>query len=120
FKDTAHSVIMLLPDKATQILLFKQRLMQFNSTYYSNATFSISTMLFNSEKQALVVHGFNSADQSVSYYKNINSETTLFTEPLNKQVIDIWPIADHNIKVFYKRKSINQLQEHLNTHYLRL
>ena len=120
FKDTAHSVIMLLPDKATQILLFKQRLMQFNSTYYSNATFSISTMLFNSEKQALVVHGFNSADQSVSYYKNINSETTLFTEPLNKQVIDIWPIADHNIKVFYKRKSINQLQEHFNTHYLRL
>lgn len=120
FNDTAHSVIILVPDKSTQMLVFKQRLMQFNSTYYSNSTFSISTMLFNSEKQALVVHGFSSAEHSVSYFKNINTETALFAEPINKQVVDIWPIADHNIKVFYKHKRISQLQEHFNRYYLRL
>ena len=120
FKDTLHSVLVLIPDQAAQIVQFKQRLSQFNAVYYANSSFQISSSLFNSKQQAILIKGFTNAETALAYYKNLNSDTDVFLPPLNKQSIDLWPISDLNLKILFKRKNIAQLQELFLKHYMTL
>ena len=120
FKDTLHSVLVLIPDQAAQIVQFKQRLSQFNAVYYANSSFQISSSLFNSKQQAILIKGFINAETALAYYKNLNSDTDVFLPPLNKQSIDLWPISDLNLKILFKRKNIAQLQELFLKHYMTL
>jgi tetratricopeptide (TPR) repeat protein len=104
--DADHFLIAIVPDDPKIADSFKLRLNTFNNTYYSTKTFNLTSNLFGSNKQLVVLKTFASAKEVMSYYENLIKDPELFKDEVKKEMIEIYPILGNNLPLLYKKKNV--------------
>lgn len=105
--DAEHFIIAIVPDDPKIADSFKIRLNTFNNTYYSSKTFNLTSNLFGTNKQLVVLKTFSSAKEVMGYYENLIKDPDLFKEEVKKEMIEIYPILGNNLPFLYKKKNID-------------
>ena len=103
--DATHFIIAFTPDDPKIADVFKTRLGTFNTTYYSEKPFEISSTLFG-KKQLVIVKSFSNAKDAIEYYDNLIADPELFKGEVKKELIDVFPINAENVPFLYKTKNI--------------
>lgn len=111
-----HIIIAVLPDDSKLVNEFKANLAVFNSKYYSNKVFEISSNLFGSN-QMVVVKPFTDAKDSGPYFDNLVKDKDVFNGNIKKENLSIFPLASENLPYLYKRKSIEGYKQFYDDHY---
>jgi tetratricopeptide (TPR) repeat protein len=104
--DADHFLIAIVPDDPKIADSFKIRLNTFNNTYYSSKTFNLTSNLFGSNKQLVVLKTFASAKEVMTYYENLIKDPDLFKDEVKKEMIEIYPILGSNLPLLYKKKNV--------------
>lgn len=104
--DAEHFIIAIVPDDPKIADSFKIRLNTFNNTYYSSKTFNLTSNLFGTSKQLVVLKTFASAKEVMSYYENVIKDPDIFKEEVKKEMIEIYPILGNNLPFLYKKKNV--------------
>jgi hypothetical protein len=104
--DADHFLIAIVPDDPKIADGFKIRLNTFNNTYYSSKTFNLTSNLFGSNKQLIVLKTFASAKEVTTYYENLLKDPELFKEEVKKEMVEIYPILGSNLPLLYRKKNV--------------
>lgn len=104
--DADHFIIAIVPDDPKISESFKIRVNTFNNTYYSSKTFNLTSNLFGTSKQLVVLKTFASAKEVMSYYENLIKDPELFKDEVKKEMVEIYPILGTNLPFLYKKKNI--------------
>jgi len=104
--DAAHFIIAVVPDDPKVADVFKTRVGSFNSTYYSEKTFEITSNLFGKNKQLVVIKSFANAKEAIDYQDNLAADTEVFKGDVKKELVDLFPILSDNVPFFYKTKNV--------------
>ncbi|MDP1801815.1 MAG: tetratricopeptide repeat protein, partial [Bacteroidota bacterium] len=104
--DAEHFIIAIVPDDPKIADSFKIRLNTFNNTYYSTKTFNLTSNLFGTSKQLVILKTFASAKEVMSYYENVIKDPDIFKEEVKKEMVEIYPILANNLPFLYKKKNI--------------
>jgi tetratricopeptide (TPR) repeat protein len=104
--DADHFLIAIVPDDPKIADGFKIRLNTFNNTYYSSKTFNLTSNLFGSNKQLIVLKTFASAKEVTTYYENLLKDPELFKEEVKKEMVEIYPILGSNLPRLYRKKNV--------------
>jgi hypothetical protein len=99
---------------------FKTNLNTFNSTYYSNKIFEVSSNLFGSDRQIVILKTFTNAKEVATYFDNLIKDKDLFKGNLKKENIEIFPISAENVPFLYKKKNFTAYKQFYNDHYKNL
>ncbi len=105
--DADHFIIAIVPDDPKIAESFKIRLNTFNNTYYSSKTFNLTSNLFGTGKQLVVLKTFASAKEVMGYYENLIKDPEIFKEEVKKEMVEIYPILGNNLPFLYKKKNID-------------
>ena len=104
--DAEHFIIAIVPDDSKIADPFKLRLNTFNTTYYSSKTFNLTSSLFNSNTQLVILKSFENASEASTYYTNLIKDADVFKDEVKKELIEIYPILGNNLPYLYKKKNI--------------
>ena len=104
--DAEHFIIAIVPDDSKIADPFKLRLNTFNTTYYSSKTFNLTSSLFNSNTQLVILKSFENASEATTYYTNLIKDADVFKDEVKKELIEIYPILGNNLPYLYKKKNI--------------
>lgn len=104
--DAEHFIIAIVPDDSKIADPFKLRINTFNTTYYSSKTFNLTSSLFNSNTQLVILKSFENASEATTYYTNLIKDTDVFKDEVKKELIEIYPILGNNLPYLYKKKNI--------------
>ena len=117
--DSPHFIIVVMPDDSKLVNEFKTNLNAFNSKFYSNRTFEISSSLFGSS-QLVTLKTFANAKEAAPYFDNLLKDKDVFKGDLKKENMSIYPLASENLPYLYKRKSIDGYKQFFDDHYKNL
>lgn len=115
--DTEHFVIVLAADDPKVVNPFKTAIDDFNRQYYSNKSFSISSNLFATTSQMIIVKSFVDAKEAVGYVENLKSDTKIYAGNLKKELFTFLVISAQNLPMFYKKADVNAYQSFYNEAY---
>lgn len=118
--ESEHFIIVITPDDAKIAEGFKTNLALFNTTYYSEKKFDVSSNLFGTNKQLVIIKSFPDAKAAMSYADNVNGDPDVFKGDVKKEVIDIFPILPGNLPLLYKSKEVEAYRTFYNDTYKRL
>ncbi len=118
--DTPHFIIAIVPDDPKVADAFKTRVGNFNTVYYSEKSFDISSNLFGKNKQLVVIKSFANAKDAIDYYDNLIADTEVFKGDVKKELIDIFPILSENVPFFYKTKNVEGYRQFYQENYRKL
>lgn len=104
--DAEHFIIAIVPDDSKIADPFKLRLNTFNTTFYSSKTFNLTSSLFNSNTQLVILKSFENASEASTYYTNLIKDADVFKDEVKKELIEIYPILGNNLPYLYKKKNI--------------
>lgn len=105
--DAEHFVLIIAPDDPKIANPYKTGIDEFNRTYYSNKNFSITSNLFASAQQMIVVKTFPNAREAYAYLENLKSDTKLYSGSVKKEALQFFIISSENLPVFYKKGNTN-------------
>jgi tetratricopeptide (TPR) repeat protein len=115
--DHEHYLIAVLPDQVKMVDGFKSNLNAFNSTYYVDKKFELSSNLFGADKQLVILKSFANAKDAVSYYENLIKDVDVFKGEVIKEQITISPIHTDNLPPFYKAKNVADYKKFFEDNY---
>ncbi len=118
--EAQHFIIASIIDDPNLVSEFKTNLNTFNSTYYSNKTFEVSSNLFGSDRQIVILKTFTNAKEVATYFDNLIKDKDLFKGNLKKENIEIFPISAENVPFLYKKKNFTAYKQFYNDHYKNL
>jgi TolA-binding protein len=101
-----HFIIALVPDDPKVANTFKTRIGNFNSVYYSEQSFDLSSSLFGKDKQLVVLKSFPTAKASIEYFDNLMADPDMFKGDVKKDLIQAFPILGDNLPYLYKTKNV--------------
>ncbi|PBQ33639.1 hypothetical protein CNR22_18270 [Sphingobacteriaceae bacterium] len=104
--DSQHFIIAVAPDDPKIADVLKTRIGNFNSTYYSDKSFDMTSNLFGTNKQLIVLKTFANAKDAIAYHDNLVADTEVFKGAVKKDQIDVFPILAGNLPFFYKSKNV--------------
>ena len=104
--DGPHFVIAAIPDVPKLADEFKTRIGNFNSIYYSEKSFNVSSSLFGAKKQLIVIKSYANAKEVIEYYDNFMADTEIFKGDIKKEEFAVFPILSDNLPILYKSKNI--------------
>ncbi len=104
--DAEHFIIAIVPDDSKIADPFKLRLNTFNTTYYSSKTFNLTSSLFNSNTQLVILKSFENGSEATTYYTNLMKDPDVFKDEVKKELLEIYPILGNNLPYLYKKKNI--------------
>ena len=104
--DADHFLIAIVPDDPKIAESFKIRMNTFNNTYYSTKTFNLTSNLFGTNKQLVVLKTFANAKEVMNYYENLIKDPELFKDEVKKEMIEIYPILGNNLPYLYKKRNV--------------
>ncbi|WP_317896536.1 type IX secretion system periplasmic lipoprotein PorW/SprE [Aurantibacillus circumpalustris] len=102
-----HFIIAVTPDNPKIADEFKTRIGNFNGTYYSEKSFNVSSSLFGSKKQLIVIKSFGDAKIATEYYENFNADPDIFKGDVKRELFSVFPILSDNLPILYKSKNID-------------
>lgn len=100
-----HFIMAVTPDDPKIVDGFKANMGTFNSTYYSEKKFEITSNLFGDGKQLILIKTFANAKEAVNYYDNLQSDPQVFKGDVKKEQLIVVPILKDNLPLFYKKKN---------------
>ena len=104
--DAEHFIVAITPDDSRLTEAFKLNIGNFNNVYYTDKKFSISSNLFGTTKQMIVVKSFANAKEAVNYYENLYADPDVFKGDVKKELIQLLPITADNLPFLYKKKNM--------------
>lgn len=108
--DSEHFVLIVSPDDPKIANPYKLAIDGFNTTYYSNKNFSITSNLFATARQMILVKTFDNGREAYSYLENLKSENALYKGDVKKEAFTFFIISKENLPVFYKKANVNSYQ----------
>lgn len=115
-----HFIMAIAPDNPKVVDPFKLRLGNFNNTYYSDKVFDVSSSLFGTGKQLVILKSFSNARDAIAYYENLVADPEVFKGDVKKEQIDIFPILADNLPFFYKSKNLEGYRTFYQENYRKL
>lgn len=115
-----HFIIAVAADDEKMLNEFKTRLNTFNAKYYSDREFNISSNLFGSGKQIVILKSFATAKEAGSYYDNFIRDKDVFKDDVKAQSFTILPILGDNVPYLYKTKNIEGYKHFHDDNYKKL
>jgi hypothetical protein len=114
---TQHFIIIICPDDPVVSYPFKTSLGEFNNSYYNSANLAVSSSLFGTSDQLVIVKSFKNAEESMNYLSNLSNDKTVFSGKVKRELFTILAISDDNLPVFYKKKKISFYKPFFDDHY---
>jgi tetratricopeptide (TPR) repeat protein len=105
--DAAHFILVISPDDPKIANPFKTAVDEFNRTFYANKEFSISSNLFATNQQMIIVKSFTNARDANSYLENMKNDAKIFSGGIKKETFSFFTISAENLPVFYKKANVN-------------
>jgi len=115
--DTPHYIIGVSQDDPQIVEAFKTNLNVFNTKYYSNKTFELTSSLFGATRQLVILKTFTNAQEAILFYDNLLKDKDVFSGIVKKENIDILPISADNLLFFYKKKNVTDYKAYYNEAY---
>jgi tetratricopeptide (TPR) repeat protein len=104
--ESTHFLVAVMPDNNKAVTEFKANLGSFNTTYYSGKSFDMSSNLFGSNRQMVILKSFANAKEIMPYYENLAKDKDVFKgEELKKESVILLPISADNLQFLYKKKN---------------
>jgi tetratricopeptide (TPR) repeat protein len=105
--DVVHFALIISPDDPKIANPFKSAVDEFNRTYYSNDNFSITSNLFGSAQQMIVIKQFTNAREAYSYLQNLKNDNKVYSGGLKREAFTFMIISADNLPLFYKKGNAN-------------
>jgi hypothetical protein len=105
--DSEHFVMIISPDDPKMANPFKNAIDDFNRVYYSNKNFSISSNLFATAQQMILVKSFPDAKEAYNYLQNLENDKNIYTNGIKKEAFTFFIISADNLPAFYKKANVN-------------
>ncbi|MFO0358307.1 MAG: tetratricopeptide repeat protein [Sphingobacteriaceae bacterium] len=112
-----HFIIALCPDDPKIANGFKTKLDVFCKKYYSAKVFNITSTLFGTKMQMVILKSFTDATESSKFMENLNNDKDVFTAEVKKEMFTILNIAAENLPMLYKKQNVNGYQLFYNDNY---
>lgn len=105
--DVEHMALIVAPDDPKMVNPFKLAIDEFNQEYYSNKQFSITSNLFASAQQMIMVKSFPNAREAQSYLDNLKNDTKIYTGSIKKEAFTFLILSNENLPFFFKKANSN-------------
>ncbi len=102
-----HSILIITVDDPKMIAAINARIDAFNKKYYSNEHYSITSLLFGTGQQCVLIKTQPNAEKAMQYLNNLKSENDLYEHPLRKEIFEFYIISDDNLKTLFLEKNLN-------------
>lgn len=114
--ESEHYIVIIANSKKTNLGQLKTKISDFNSQFYSTATFNIGQVGFEGDNQMITIKTFDDAKKAMGYYSTLreNSEVFKGISPDNYKVL---VISSGNYSVFYNNKDIQKYLDFFNSTY---
>lgn len=104
--DIEHFALVISPDDPKIANPFKQAIDEFSRTFYSDKNFSITSNLFASARQMILVKSFPDAKTAIGYVENLKSEPSVYKGDIKKEAFTFFVISKENLPIFYKKANV--------------
>lgn len=100
-----YSFVAIIPSNDNNTNKYKIDISNFNTTYYKNNVFNVSSILLNGLNQIITIKEFKDEDVAKDYFNSfkLNQE---HLEELNNKGYQYFFISNDNFVIFYKDKNI--------------
>ncbi len=114
---TEHFLLALCPDDPKIANGFKTKLDAFAKKYYSNKAISISSTLFGTKMQLIIIKTFDTAIEAVKFKDNVKDDKDVFKDEVKKEMFTLLVISAENMPMFYQKKNLTGYQLFYNDNY---
>jgi tetratricopeptide (TPR) repeat protein len=114
---TEHFLLALCPDDPKIANGFKQKVDAFAKKYYSNKPISISSTLFGTKMQLIIIKSFDTALEAVKFKDNVKDDKDVFKDEVKKEMFTLLVISAENMPMFYQKKNVTGYQLFYNDNY---
>jgi tetratricopeptide (TPR) repeat protein len=115
-----HFILAITADVTKIAEGLKTNIANFNSIFYSDLTFELSSNLFGTGKQMVLLKSFNSAKDALAYYDNLMADKDIFKGDIKKDAIDVFAILSDNLPILYKSKGIEGYKSFFQENYIKM
>ena len=114
--DNQHYVIIVINDKKINATELQYKLIDFNSTYYSNMGYKTSAALFTDSTQIVTIHRFVTAKEAMQYHSHLSQADSPLKQYAEADYV-LFPISTQNYATFYNRKNIEAYKAFFERYY---
>ena len=104
--DAEHFIVAVTPDNEKLVEGFRNNVGNFNSTFYSDKTFNITSNLFDKDRQIIIIKSFSNAKEALTYFQNLENDPDVFKGDVKKGLIELLPVSAANLPILYKKKNL--------------
>jgi hypothetical protein len=104
--ESEHFLVVICPDDPKISSTFKSNINAFCTKFYSNDKFSITSSLFGTSMQMIIVKSFKKGSEAVKFINNISSDQNVFKD-VDKNIFTFLNMASVNMPIFYKKQNIS-------------
>ncbi len=104
--EAEHFLIAVVPDDPKIANAFKTNLDAFSVKYYSAKNFNLTSNIFGTGKQLVILKSFANANEIITYYTNLLKDPDVFKGEVKREMIEVYPILASNLPYLYKKKNI--------------
>jgi tetratricopeptide (TPR) repeat protein len=115
--EAEHFLIAIVPDEPKIANGFKLNLDAFSNKYYSAKKFSLTSVIFGTNKQLVLLKSFANANEVINYYTNLMQDAEVFQGDVKKELMEIYPILATNLPILYKKKNTEGYKLFYNDNY---
>ncbi|MCB9175481.1 MAG: tetratricopeptide repeat protein [Flavobacteriales bacterium] len=103
--DDVYTFIAIIPSNDNNTNKYKVDISNFNTTFYQNETFNVSSIFLNGLNQIITVKEFKNEDAAKDYYQSFKFNQEHLSE-INAKGYQYFIISNDNFVIFYKDKNI--------------
>lgn len=103
--DKEHYIVAVLPDDPKISNSFKSNLDAFCTKYYADKSFNITSNIYTTGKQLVLLKSFTNALDCNVFATNMLNDKDLFNGDAKREMVDVFPILGNNLSLLYKTKN---------------
>lgn len=115
--ESEHFIIAIVPDDPKIANGFKIKLDAFCKKYYSSKVFGITSSLFATKQQLVILKSFPNAADAVKFQQNLNSDKDVFVAEVKRELVTTLTISAENLPMFYKKQNVSGYTLFFNDNY---
>lgn len=114
--DTVQMVMLLFP-KSNSTTELKNRLSDFNRTFYSTAKLNISDLIFDKDYSFILIKDFKTSREAKQYVANLSTDENVFIN-MQKTAFNIFALTQPNFAILIQTKDIQKYLEFYGGNYV--
>lgn len=112
-----HFFILLVDASKVNVNVLKVKISDFNRKHFASNNLIITSVIYNQNTHLISVEQFANSDEAISYFKNITTDTYVFSN-LNNDNSANFVITTENFSTFYKIKDLEGYKNFFISAYL--